>query len=197
MLLYTVVLNPQYIQALSPDQSGAAADIIEYLDGEDVTLPVEMSTRESLHMQDVRRIFSSIRSALLQSILAISIITLLLTVHAYAKSYNIIRHLRLALRWAAIAGGSATTLLLLSVVVFPVSLNLFHYLAFDNELWMLPPESYSLLLFPRTFFLLTLLSVLLYIGIFSLLMHLLVRDYRCAYISRKMNRHEHYSSKAE
>lgn len=150
----------------SADQDHVQA-ILFYLDGY-AQLPewiiTLMSENEIAHMRDVAILFSWTRLLLFCSI----IVTAALSYQAYCAG-NLRRILTQASAFGAISIGIMTALVGL---FFSTAFTAFHKVAFTNELWLLPPESYLITLFPEKTFLLiatsTLLSATISLGIIAL-----------------------------
>jgi len=103
--------------------------------------------RERLHLSDVRKIIilNQVMTVLLTGLVLAGLLALILKTNEkeFAKAI---------LGASAIAAAAVIFLWISALVGFDFVFLQFHFVAFDNDFWQLPPESNLIKLFPQRFF---------------------------------------------
>ncbi|MEK6816690.1 MAG: DUF1461 domain-containing protein [Nanoarchaeota archaeon] len=130
-----------------PEADSALANLIGYMQA-GVDLDSDTYTeREILHMRDVKRIVWGCIYALdMIFIAALILLIIMLARHDYS-----------AISASLLASGAVSFVIALLAVTFSMLsfadlFALFHQMAFTNDLWLLPPESALIRMFPEQFF---------------------------------------------
>lgn len=151
-----VLTSTSYAVAVQgPDARG----IMEYVHGSpDVP---RLTERELLHLQDVTTLIQ--RTRLVLTILA-ALAGLMVSYAVFSGS------IRPAMTVAAGISAGSALVIMFAAIFFEASFLAFHKIAFVNDLWLLPRGSFLLETFPPSFFRATLVTVILYMLICSLLL---------------------------
>lgn len=124
-----------------------ARDLIDYLCCQGALDQNFFTQKEKLHLADVK---SLIRLVNLQFIFTAAVIIACCTALFISKKINL---LLFGLRWGSTALlVSVISLWLAAIFNFDLFFTKFHLLSFKNDLWLLPPESNLIKLFPQAFF---------------------------------------------
>ncbi len=127
----------------------AANRVIEYLDS-GRPLPDYFSSRDRLHMKDVRSLYLFVLRTEYISILLSLILVYLIFIH---KRDEVVKSLSHAVMLAGIALSSFAVVLFIMGIYFPFFFIKFHELVFTNNYWILIPGRDLLIeLFPLRFF---------------------------------------------
>lgn len=159
LALHLFLTSPIYYSLLS---SKAAEPVALYLN-DNGDLPLELSLREEIHMKDVKNIFSTMDAvigivALLASIGAIIVLTRKKDLSKiFSDVFNV----------AGILTFVTSVLLLIGAVFFRFAFVGMHKLLFSNDYWILSHDSLLIRLFPESFFVAMVLTLLLYTLIIS------------------------------
>jgi uncharacterized membrane protein len=105
-------------------------------------LELNLSENEHVHMKDVQIIFRNIKIAWI-------FIGALFLYLFFTKKIPFRKHLSSFLNYI---GAFIIFLIFLALSFFQKSFFLFHRLLFSNDLWLLPPDSLLLVLYPSSFF---------------------------------------------
>lgn len=171
-MLYMAVISFAFVPTSyeqEPPFDEMAQELTAYLSGEREALSPLFTQRERLHMEDVLGLFTGgerLATACLWAALVLCVVALLL-----GGRVNLGNGLLLGLGvFAAVAVGVA----IWAAVDFNGWFTAMHYMAFDNDLWLLDPaESMLIQMMPLTFFIDAVKTIALRFGLCVLLVALL------------------------